>query len=553
MTSSVVKSSSAFSGFILGAIVASAPGLAGCVQPKAPVAERDDAVEGPAAPAARVAPAGHAEHVTASAAAHAPPAVSADAPAASPIKGKASSAPKDEPRVWAVSAEAGGLAKIYDKPSRDGNIIGAFRAGQGVRIRQTGESFPITSDKIWKCTEGWFAVEPRGYTCVGFTSTRDAEDPRVAVAAEVLPDLGADYPYRYGTSVGAPFYRRIPTAEEQRQAEPDLDQYLGSLPPPDPKDGAVDLRPAGVGPSAALLRYLDHAQAPLVDPDLTAYEGFKIAWAREFDAHGRTWLLTPDLRIVPKDRVRQREMPTLAGVDLRAHPEMALPLAFTWTTDTPRYRRNEAGEIEATTEVIPRHTFLPATAKVVPRRGEWGQAGGGSGLFWELRDGSFLKYQDATMIKEPEARPADVGPSERWVQARITWGYLLAMDGDTPAYVSAMSPGADGIRSAGHSTKAGKHVIGWKLLASDMSGREGGKDWFVDEVPWAQYYFGNFAVHGAWWHNDFGRPYSHGCVNLPPNAARFLFGWMEPLMPQDWFAVTSVYPRTKGTVVQITH
>jgi len=48
----------------------------------------------------------------------------------------------------------------------------------------------------------------------------------------------------------------------------------------------------------------------------------------------------------------------------------------------------------------------------------------------------------------------------------------------------------------------------------------------VPDVPWVMYFHnsGN-AIHGAYWHNNFGAPMSHGCVNLPLDVAEFLFGW----------------------------
>jgi leucyl aminopeptidase len=74
---------------------------------------------------------------------------------------------------------------------------------------------------------------------------------------------------------------------------------------------------------------------------------------------------------------------------------------------------------------------------------------------------------------------------------------------------------------------------------------------FVDEVPWVSYYKDSYALHGAWWHDEFGRPKSHGCVNLAPADARWLFSWMDPAMPEGWYAVTSYYPHVQGTAVDL--
>jgi lipoprotein-anchoring transpeptidase ErfK/SrfK len=91
------------------------------------------------------------------------------------------------------------------------------------------------------------------------------------------------------------------------------------------------------------------------------------------------------------------------------------------------------------------------------------------------------------------------------------------------------------------------------MLSADMDGRDKGKYWLVDEVPWVQYYVDSFALHGAWWHNDFGRPKSHGCINLSPHDARILFHWMDPQLPEGWYAATSYWPHVKGTLVKVRH
>jgi hypothetical protein len=53
-------------------------------------------------------------------------------------------------------------------------------------------------------------------------------------------------------------------------------------------------------------------------------------------------------------------------------------------------------------------------------------------------------------------------------------------------------------------------------------------------VPWCTFFTGaGNALHGAYWHNDYGRPRSHGCVNLPSEAAKFLYRWTNPNVPPD--------------------
>ena len=68
------------------------------------------------------------------------------------------------------------------------------------------------------------------------------------------------------------------------------------------------------------------------------------------------------------------------------------------------------------------------------------------------------------------------------------------------------------------------------------------------DVPYVQYFENGYALHGAYWHDRFGQPKSHGCVNLAPEDARRLFFWTEPQIPPGWHGVAR---SLTGTVVFI--
>ena len=68
-------------------------------------------------------------------------------------------------------------------------------------------------------------------------------------------------------------------------------------------------------------------------------------------------------------------------------------------------------------------------------------------------------------------------------------------------------------------------------------------------VPWCSFFTGaGNAFHGAYWHNDYGQPRSHGCVNLPSEAAKFLYRWTKPNVPPD---TDYIHLPGEGTLVQI--
>ncbi|MFJ6653069.1 L,D-transpeptidase family protein [Microbacterium sp. NPDC091313] len=76
----------------------------------------------------------------------------------------------------------------------------------------------------------------------------------------------------------------------------------------------------------------------------------------------------------------------------------------------------------------------------------------------------------------------------------------------------------------GSATQPGNFRIGWKTPMQDM-GCFPGAPYCTENVPWVAYFNGDQGFHGAYWHNNFGHPMSHGCVNLPVSAAKYLYDW----------------------------
>ena len=149
-------------------------------------------------------------------------------------------------------------------------------------------------------------------------------------------------------------------------------------------------------------------------------------------------------------------------------------------------------------------------------------------------------------------RPRSVGPDERWLDVDLTTQVLVAYEGDRPVYATLVSGGRGpaGSRSA---TPIGEHRIWVKLATSDMDDLQRSdveQNYAIEAVPWVQYFEGANGLHAAFWHDDFGRPRSHGCVNLSPRDARFLFAFTEPRLPPGWTAVLPT-PGHPGTLIRV--
>ena len=105
---------------------------------------------------------------------------------------------------------------------------------------------------------------------------------------------------------------------------------------------------------------------------------------------------------------------------------------------------------------------------------------------------------------------------ERWIEINITTQRLVAWEGGSPIYAVIISTGRGSTP-----TRPGIFAIQSKQRYSRMRGR----DYDVLNVPHAMYYSGGYAIHGAFWHRRFGTPVGHGCVNVAPNHAQWLFSW----------------------------
>jgi hypothetical protein len=84
-------------------------------------------------------------------------------------------------------------------------------------------------------------------------------------------------------------------------------------------------------------------------------------------------------------------------------------------------------------------------------------------------------------------------------------------------------------------TPWGEHSVLWKMPSRRMVGGEVINDVYdLPGVPWCSFFTeSGAAVHGTYWHNDFGRPRSHGCVNVTSDAARWVYRWVNPYTGYD--------------------
>jgi hypothetical protein len=105
---------------------------------------------------------------------------------------------------------------------------------------------------------------------------------------------------------------------------------------------------------------------------------------------------------------------------------------------------------------------------------------------------------------------------KRWIEVNLTTQRLIAWEGNQPVHAVIVSTG-----KTATPTPTGVFAVQYKFRTKRMQG----DDYDVPGVPFTMFYDGNYAIHGAYWHNRFGTPVSHGCVNVAVDHAKWLFDW----------------------------
>jgi len=123
---------------------------------------------------------------------------------------------------------------------------------------------------------------------------------------------------------------------------------------------------------------------------------------------------------------------------------------------------------------------------------------------------------DSLSVVTSGAPPVAAPTTGRWIYVSLGKQRLTAYEGNAPVYSTLVSTG----------TKAYPTVVGtFRVYTKIKSQRMTGPGYSLPNVPNVMYFIGGYAIHGAYWHNNFGRPMSHGCVNLPLPAAAWMFNW----------------------------
>jgi lipoprotein-anchoring transpeptidase ErfK/SrfK len=154
------------------------------------------------------------------------------------------------------------------------------------------------------------------------------------------------------------------------------------------------------------------------------------------------------------------------------------------------------------------------------------------------------------LIPTQELSPisADIPPDKKRIEVHIPQQVMIAYEYDQPVFMARIASGAV-FSNGDYSTPVGRHYTFHKRASRHMArGNLAANGYDLPGVPWNSYITEDgIAFHGTYWHNNFGKPRSHGCINLTPQAAKWVYLWTKPDAPADQ---EDVYKKT-GTIVDV--
>jgi hypothetical protein len=335
------------------------------------------------------------------------------------------------------------------------------------------------------CISRWLLVGPLAYVCsdkIQFS----AELPGVPESIHPTPEGGLPYRYYFVGAEGADAYAKLADVEDETPIE-QLDK------------------------------------------------GWAIASVGEVTFQGTTYVRTRKNHYIAKKQLGPATGSGFHGEVLSIEPGVAPNVGFVMPDKANVFIDAKAGSKSAGARTRLQKVDVLETKKL------------GKDTWHRIGDAQWMRAVD---LRVPTLAPPPDGllEGERWIDIDTTNQTLVAYEGTRAVFATVVSTG----RVAG-STPKGTFRIWVKLRSTTMSNADDPVDtteeaatYSIEDVPWVQYFSNGVAIHGAFWHRQFGRAHSHGCVNLAPLDALRLFEWTGPRLPRGWDAVfpTTAEPAT---------
>jgi hypothetical protein len=424
-------------------------------------------------------------------------------------------------------------------------------------IRQGGKAAAFAAPiHATNCEAGWFHLLGGGYICSKF-ATLDLNNPRVRLGT-TPPNVDDLLPYRYvrNVTMGTPLYRSVPSRVQVAQSEPYLraptappvakppsvdpvadapesDNPYEPVPPPADLQPAKKAIPVEFDFGKTDLKLSDLVEGPESIVARRLVKGFYVAVDKEFNWNDRNWFKTTAALVAPADRFADATPSTLQGIEL-ADTDPSQGVGFVLSSQASKYQVDLERKQVVSLGSIPKFTVARLTGRTAELP---------TGVYRETTEGWWMKSSDGTYT-DPGPPPETLAQDEKWIDVNLSRQTLVAFEGAKPIYATLVASGRHAAdpndKLHDHRTIQGAFRIREKHISVTMDGdgpAPGDMPYSIEDVPYVMYFEGSYALHAAFWHQNFGHETSHGCVNLSPLDAKRLFFWTDPKLPIGWHGV----------------
>lgn len=449
---------------------------------------------------------------------------------------------------------------VRAKPKRKSILLGHIRRGTVVRV-----DGPAGTDG---CVDGWYRlVDTMGYVCRSEgLRLKEVEAYLNSLSPPHQPWFDAILPYDYAHIMrnDVPAYNTIPSAAEQKEVakwlaerrailEAQIEAIEKAL-----AEGTVIANPYAItveveNPDGTVETHaIDDAYTQDVDEGPVPQEipfkfvtkimlrGFYVSLDRKAGKNGGLYYKTLRGLFIKTGSAHVIAPPTSRGAELG--PDLALPVGIVLRKKINAYTSADGGATIKSAKPLTYKRFdvLPIVEEVTL----------GKQAFYHVGGAMYVRRGDVRRVDEATPPTTVKQPGQKWIDVAIGKQVITAYEGKTPVYVALISSGREK-ENLEFKTPRGIHAVQSKHVTGTMDNLYATDGpYAIEDVPWTMYFLGSYAIHGAFWHNGFGRVRSHGCINMTPHDARWLFYWTEPHLPAGWH---SVYANKSmhGTVVKV--
>lgn len=464
--------------------------------------------------------------------------------------------PPPDPSLLTMHGLAGyEVVAIYDKPDLSSYKLGYLRIGQRIRVTPKVEGPG--------CPKGFHQLPQGGYACASKGLVVEAKPPYM-YRPPAPPRVDQSLPYDYGfvRSWNVPMWWRVPNSAELAQATDERARLeaaregvvlaatagpaaelaeanpaaVAKLPSVDAEPDSIEPAPApAAAPPVAAVPPAPPLKLPL-SPDTPWLErGFFVTLSEKIEESGRAWWRTARGAFLEAKYLSAYQAKDFQGNVLE---DITFPFGYVMSKEgTKVFELGENGKLKKV-GALERRTFV-ALSEETEIEGK---------AYMVTTDGTLLRKDDLRLA-EPQPLPEGVQPWERWIDVSLAKQMLVAYEGTRPVFVTLVSTGRRNTAEEPFDTPTGRWRIRSKHVSTTMDGNTASDgSYSIQDVPWAMFFQGSYALHGAFWHEGFGRVRSHGCINLGPTDARWLFYWTTPFLPEGWHGVHA-HEGSPGTTV----